>query len=139
MKILVSSCLLGENCRYKGDNCRNDKVVEFCKNHTVFSVCPEVLGGMSTPRNPSERVGSLVLSSKGADVTEFYNKGAEIALSVAKANNVDLCILKAKSPSCGSGIIYDGSFSGKLTQGFGVTAELLTKNGFKVISENDLA
>ncbi len=138
MKILVSSCLLGENCRYKGDNCKNEKVLALKGEHELIGVCPEVMGGLSTPRAPSERVGDKVLSSEGKDVTENYRAGAEAALEIAKREKVDYCIFKAKSPSCGCGKIYDGTFSGKLVEGNGVTSELFLKNGFSIKTEESL-
>ena len=138
MKILVSSCLLGENCRYKGDNCRNEKVLALKGEHELIGVCPEVMGGLSTPRAPSERVGDKVLSSEGKDVTENYRAGAEAALEIAKREKVDYCIFKAKSPSCGCEKIYDGTFSGKLVEGNGVTSELFLKNGFSIKTEESL-
>lgn len=138
MKILVSSCLLGENCRYKGDNCKNEKVLALKGEHELIGVCPEVMGGLSTPRAPSERVGDKVLSSEGKDVTENYRAGAEAALKIAKREKVDYCIFKAKSPSCGCGKIYDGTFSGKLVEGNGVTSELFLKNGFSIKTEESL-
>ena len=138
MKILVSSCLLGENCRYKGDNCKNEKVLALKGEHELIGVCPEVMGGLSTPRAPSERVGDKVLSSEGKDVTENYRAGAEAALKIAKREKVDYCVFKAKSPSCGCGKIYDGTFSGKLVEGNGVTSELFLKNGFSIKTEESL-
>lgn len=138
MKILVSSCLLGENCRYKGDNCKNEKVLALKGEHELIGVCPEVMGGLSTPRAPSERVGDKVISSEGKDVTENYRAGAEAALEIAKKEKVDYCIFKAKSPSCGCGKIYDGTFSGKLVEGNGVTSELFLKNGFSIKTEESL-
>lgn len=138
MPILVSKCLMGENCRYKGDNCKNEKVLDAVRGETVIAVCPEQDGGLSTPRPPAEIVGDKIVNAEGKDVTKEYLAGAANALRLAKENNVSLCILKAKSPSCGSGIVYDGSFTGKLTEGDGITAKLLKENGFRVISENDL-
>lgn len=138
MKILVSNCLLGIPCRYKGDGVESQKVKEFIKGHTVIGVCPEVVGGLPIPRDPAEIINGKLISNKGKDVTEEYMRGANFALKMAKENNVDLCILKAKSPSCGTGKIYDGTFKGVLIDGDGVTAKLLKENGFKVISENDL-
>ena len=138
MKVLVSKCLLGVDCRYKGDNCKNEKLLDFLKDKEVIGVCPEVEGGLPTPRDPSERVANKVISNKGKDVTAEYEKGAESALKLAQDNNVDLVIFKAKSPSCGCGLIYDGTFSGNKIPGNGVTTELLLKNGFKVITEEDI-
>lgn len=138
MKILVSNCLLGLDCRYDGKGCNDEKVREFLKGHVVIGVCPEVVGGLSIPRSPAERIGDKIIAKSGVDVTDEYMSGARYALEIAKKNEVDLCLLKAKSPSCGKGKIYDGSFEGKLIDGNGVTCELLEKNGFKVISEKDL-
>ena len=138
MKVLVSNCLLGINCRYKGDNCKNEKVLEFLKDKEVIGICPEVEGGLPTPRDPSEIVNDKVISKAGKDVTYEYKKGASIALKLAQENNVDLVLFKAKSPSCGSGLIYDGTFTGNKIPGNGIAADLLIKHGFKVITEEDL-
>ena len=138
MKILVSNCLLGINCRYKGDNCFNEKIAELAKDNEIIGVCPEVEGGLATPRDPSEIVGDKVISKAGKDVTAEYRKGAEIALKLAQDNKVDLVIFKAQSPSCGCGLIYDGTFTGNKVPGNGIAAQLLLDNGFKVITEKDL-
>ena len=138
MKVLVSKCLLGVNCRYKGDNCKNDKVLEYLKDKEVIAICPEEAGGLTIPRDPSEIVGNKVISKAGKDVTAEYKKGAEIALKLAQDNKVDLVIFKAKSPSCGVGIIYDGTFTGNKIPGNGIAAQLLIDNGFKVITEEDI-
>ena len=114
MKVLVSNCLLGVNCRYNGETRKNEKVLEFLKDKAVIGVCPELAGGLPIPRDPSEIVGNKVISKSGKDVTEEYLKGASIALKLAQENNVDLVIFKAKSPSCGVGLIHDGSFSGNI-------------------------
>lgn len=137
-KILVSACLYGNECRYKGDSCFNEKVAKLGNDNILIPVCPEQLGGLPTPRNPAERVGDKVISNAGADVTEQYMRGAELAVQIAKANNVDYCILKANSPSCGAGVIYDGTFSGNKVSGYGVTSEKLKAAGFKVLTENDI-
>jgi len=138
MKILVSNCLLGCNCRYKGDNCKNEKVLALAKDNELIGVCPEEEGGLPTPRDPSEIVNGRVFSRLGKDVTAEYVKGAKIALKMAQANKVNLVIFKAKSPSCGCGTIYDGTFTGNKIQGNGIATDLLLKNGFKVITEDDL-
>jgi uncharacterized protein YbbK (DUF523 family) len=137
-KYLVSGCLLGCECRYKGDSCKNDAVLSLAKEHTLIAVCPEQMGGLPTPRDPAEIVGDRVMTANGADVTEEYTKGAEAALMLAKLNNVDAAILKANSPSCGSGVIYDGTFTGAKRKGDGVTSALLQKNGFSVYTEDEL-
>ncbi len=138
MKIVVSKCLLGENCRYAGDNCKSEKVLSLAAEHELIGVCPEQLGGLSTPRDPSERVGDKVLSSKGKDVTAEYYRGAELALAIAKDKGASVAILKAKSPSCGKGLIYDGTFSGNKIPGNGVTAELFAANGIEVLTEDEI-
>lgn len=137
-KILVSACLFGNNCRYKGDNCFNEKLAKLGENAVLIPVCPEQLGGLSTPRNPAERVGDKIISNAGKNVTEEYTRGANLAVQIAKANSVDYCVLKANSPSCGKGIIYDGSFTGKKTSGNGLTTEMLLKEGFVVLTEDEI-
>lgn len=138
MNILVSKCLLGENCRYCGDNCKNDKVLALGKRYTLVGICPEQDGGLPTPRLPAERVGERVLAKDGSDVTRHYNEGAHLALAAAKQYEIAFAVLKAKSPSCGKGVIYDGSFTGAKTKGNGVTAQLLLDNGYTVYTEDDL-
>ena len=137
-KIIVSNCLLGCDCRYKGDGCKCEEIVNLSEKHTIIGVCPEQFGGLSTPRDPSERAGDKVISNHGRDVTEQYNRGAEIALYLAKLNKVDFAILKAKSPSCGKGVIYDGTFTGGKVSGNGVTVDLFLKNGIPVYTEDEL-
>ena len=138
-KILVSNCLLGCDCRYKGDGCACQQIIDLAGEHTLIGVCPEQMGGLSTPRAPSEiqKDGSL-LNTDGIDVTEQYMRGANTALYLAKLNKVDFAILKAKSPSCGKGRIYDGTFTGGMIDGNGVTVQLLLDNGFSVYTENEL-
>lgn len=136
-RILVSNCLLGCICRYKGDSCENARVLALADNHVLIGVCPEQNGGLSTPRNPSERVGDKVISNAGKDVTAEYTLGAETALKLAKLNKVDFAILKANSPSCGKGIIYDGTFTGAKKPGNGVTVDLLQENGIPVYTEDE--
>lgn len=138
MKIMVSACLLGENCKYNGGNNFSEKVREFTKGHEVILVCPEVMGGLPTPRPPSEIVNGKVMSSKGYSVDEEYRKGAGKALALAKENHVDMVILQSRSPSCGVKEIYDGTFSRTLIKGMGITARLLKENGFKVVDVEEL-
>lgn len=137
-KILVSACLYGNVCRYKGDNCYNEKLAKLGKDNVLIPVCPEQLGGLPTPRHPAERVGDKIISDVGTDVTEEYTRGAKIAVRVAKENNVDYCVLKANSPSCGKGVIYDGTFSGGKKPGNGLTAEMLLAEGFTVLTEDEI-
>lgn len=136
--ILVSNCLLGTECRYKGDGCRCGGVLRLAEEHTLVPVCPEQMGGLPTPRDPAEIQGERVVSCAGKDVTAEYQKGAETALFLAKLNRVDFAILKAKSPSCGKGLIYDGTFTGNKIPGNGVAAALLQENGIPVYTEEEL-
>ncbi len=138
MKILVSDCLLGKNCRYDGGTQKNDKVLALCEKHTLIGCCCEQLGGLPTPRVPGEIVGDLVLSKEGKNLTENYLKGGQAVLKIAKENNVDYCIFKQNSPSCGCGRIYDGTFSGNKIIGDGTTTKIMKNAGYKVITEEDL-
>ena len=138
MKIMVSGCLLGENCKYNGGNNYSEKVAEYIKGHEVISVCPECLGGLPTPRVPAEIVDGVVTNKEGLVVDKEFRKGAEIALQIAKENQIDVAVLQSRSPSCGVKQIYDGKFSGTKIDGQGVFAELMQKNGFKLIDVEDL-
>lgn len=134
-KLLISACLLGEKCRYDGGGNYTpgvERLREFCQ---LVPVCPEQLGGLPTPRTPSERVGERVLSKTGTDVTEAFRTGAERTLETALSHGVRFAMLKERSPSCGCGYIYDGSFSGRIIPGNGVTAELLAQNGIRIYGE----
>ena len=139
MKILVSACLLGEACKYNGGSNRNEALLRFLEGHTVIPVCPEVLGGLPTPRLPAEIRGGVVIRSDGVSVDREYRAGALAALAVARREQPELVILQSRSPSCGVREIYDGSFSGKRIPGQGVTAALLTANGFRVLDVAELA
>ena len=138
MKIAVSACLLGENCKYNGGNNYNEKLAEFLKGHEVIGVCPEVLGGLPTPRNSSEIVDGVVRHKDGTSVDAEFRKGAELALEIVKKNNVELVILQSRSPSCGVDIIYDGTFSKTLIPGDGVFVKLLKENGIRVMDVANL-
>ncbi len=138
MNILISGCLLGLSCRYDGKSKGLDKALieKLQSRHTLIPACPEQLGGLPTPRNPSERIGDRVMMDSRTDVTEEYRRGAEQALYLAKLFGCEAAILKERSPSCGCGSIYDGTFSGSLTEGDGVTAELFKANGIPVYGES---
>jgi len=138
MKIMVSACLLGENCKYSGGNNRHEKVLAFLKGHEVIPVCPEVMGGLPTPRLPAEIVCGTVINRDGVNVDKEYRRGAERALGIAKREQIDLAILQSRSPSCGVKEIYDGTFSGTRIPGQGVTAKLLADNGFRVMDAGEL-
>ena len=137
-KILISRCLLGESCTYRGDSNFCEKAIALGEKYALIPVCPEMDGGLPAPRDPAERIGDKVISKTGRDVTAEYKKGAEIALKAALENNVKLAVMKARSPSCGSGVIYDGTFTGTRICGDGVAAEILKKHGIKVITEEDI-
>ncbi len=136
--ILVSSCLLGIPCRYKGDGQRCENVLRLAEHHTLIPICPEQMGGLPTPRDPAEIREGRVVSCAGRDVTEQYRRGAEAALFLAKLDRADFAILKANSPSCGKGLIYDGTFTGNKVPGNGVAAALLLENGIPVYTEDEL-
>jgi uncharacterized protein YbbK (DUF523 family) len=136
--ILVSACLIGCSCRYDGKSCECAELKKLLENNTFIPVCPEQMGGLPTPRLPSERQGEIVIMKDGTDVTLQYQKGAEIALHIALTCRADFAILKSKSPSCGKGYIYDGSFSGNLIEGNGITVEKLISNGIPVYSEKEI-
>lgn len=137
MNILVSACLLGINCKYSGQNNRNEKIAELLKVHNLIPICPEQLGGLPTPRPASEIRGNRVINTEGQDVTDNYKRGAEATLEIARQCGCKCAVLKSKSPSCGNRMIYDGSFSGKLVEGQGITAALLGANGIEVYNENE--
>lgn len=138
MRILVSGCLLGVCCRYDGASKPHPGVLELAKRHELIPICPEQLGGLATPRPPAERQGSRIIARTGADVTEQYLRGAEEALKLHRLLGCDAAVLKERSPSCGSGEIYDGTFSGTLIAGDGVTAGLLKTNGISVYGESQI-
>lgn len=135
--ILVSSCLLGINCKYSGGNNKNCDVISLSNNYNLIAICPEVMGGLSTPRVPSEIINGKVINKDGIDVTSEYNLGASMALELATQYKAKYAVLKANSPSCGFGSIYDGTFSSTKIEGNGVAADLLYKNGVVVLNENN--
>ena len=136
--ILVSACLLGTNCKYNGKNNKNDKVLEYIKDKYVIPICPEVFGGLSTPRIPSEIKDNIVINKEGKDVTKYFIDGANKTLEIAKILNVKKALLKQKSPSCGCGRIYDGTFTSNIIKGDGITTKILKENNIEIITEEDL-
>lgn len=138
MRILVSACLLGASCRYDGASKGHPMAAELAKCHELVPVCPEQLGGLATPRPPAERQGERVVTKGGLDVTEQYRRGAAEALRLYRLLDCQAALLKEKSPSCGHGSIYDGTHSGTLTGGDGVTAELLAAHGIAVYGESQI-
>lgn len=138
MKIAVSACLLGENCKYNGGNNYNEKLVAFLEGHEVVGVCPEVLGGLPIPRPTSEIVDGVVKHKDGTSVDKEFRKGAKASLEIVKDMGAELVILQSRSPSCGVGIIYDGTFSKTLISGDGVFVKLLKENGIRVMDVKDM-
>lgn len=136
MRLLVSACLLGCRCRYDGDSREHPLAKELAERHTLVPVCPEQLGGLPTPRPPAERRGELVVTREEDDVTARYRRGAEETLRLCRRLDCAAAVLKERSPSCGHGEIYDGTFSGTLTAGDGVTAALLLSCGVPVYGES---
>ncbi len=124
MKIMVSACLLGDNCKYNGGNNRSPELLHLLSGHEVVPVCPEVLGGLPTPRAPAEIVNGVVINREGVSVDDAFRRGAKKAIEMARQEKPDLIILQSRSPSCGVKEIYDGTFSGKLVPGHGIFAEM---------------
>lgn len=135
---LCSACLLGVRCRYDGQSKLNPKVIALLKKEVLIPVCPEQLGGLPTPRKPAEQRGSKVITQIEDDVTAQYKKGAEDVLAIAYILGIKEAIFKQRSPACGVGKIYDGTFSERVVKGDGVATALLKKNKISVISEEDL-
>ena len=139
-KILVSACLLGAKVRYDGGDCAQGSSLldRWITEGRVISICPEMAGGLPTPRPPSELIGTKVMTNQGVDVTAQYRKGAESALALCQQHQIKFALLKARSPSCGNVQIYDGTFTSTKIAGQGVTAALLTENGIQVFNEEQL-
>ena len=138
MAILVSACLLGENCTWDGGNNRNERVIALCEGQEVIPVCPEVAGGLPVPRQPSEIRDGRVVARDGTDVDKAFRLGAEKCMALCEGKPIDFAILKARSPSCGKGSIYDGSFTGTLAPGDGVFVALLKTQRIPVFTENEI-
>lgn len=137
-KLIVSACLLGENCKYNGGNNKNEGVIGLREYFDLVAVCPECFGGLKIPRVPNEIIGGRAISKNGEDLTAEYLKGARKTLYIAEECGAACAVLKERSPSCGKGVIYDGSFSGALTEGNGITADLLMKSGITVYGESEI-
>ena len=141
---LISGCLLGHNCKYNGGNNYHQGVIDFASKHSHYPVCPEGISGLPTPRPPAEYVGDRVIDKEGRDVTDFFVRGAEVSLMEARkeaerrGETIEGAILKANSPSCGSGQIYDGSFSGTRISGNGCFTKILLDQDIHVISEKEI-
>jgi uncharacterized protein YbbK (DUF523 family) len=137
MNILISACLLGMSCRYNGEGQIIPGTDKLMEKHHLVPICPEIYGGLSTPREPSEIKNGRVISKSGNDLTEYFERGAEEILALAKLYHCKYAILKERSPSCGYKEIYDGTFSGKIINGNGILAALLLKNGIVIIDETE--
>ena len=137
VEYVVSACLAGCKCRYDGKDNLCPKVKQLVEEGRAITVCPEVMGGMTTPRIPSERKDGKVINSNGDDNTAYFVKGVEKSIEVIKEHNIKKAILKAKSPSCGNKYIYDGTFSRTLVEGKGMLAEKLTELGLEIYDEGD--
>jgi uncharacterized protein YbbK (DUF523 family) len=138
MRILVSACLMGVPCRYDGDSRLYADVEKLLRRHTCIPICPEQMGGLPTPRPPAELRDGRVYFVDGIEVTAPFRRGAAAVLDLAKMSDCQAAVLKETSPSCGSGLIYDGTFSRRLIQGYGVTAEVLKAAGIRVYGESEI-
>jgi uncharacterized protein YbbK (DUF523 family) len=138
MKILISACLLGSNCKYNGGNNRDEKVMDFIRGHEIVSVCPEVMAGLGTPRTPVEIVNGNVQTKDGISVDAALRAEAARIVEQAKAIGIDCAVLKSRSPTCGVNEIYDGTFSGRRIKGSGVLAQVLKDAGIRVIDSEDV-
>lgn len=137
MKVIVSACLAGDNCKYNGGNNFNQKLMDFLMPHDIIKVCPEVLGGLPTPRSPAEISGSQVMNTEGKNITEEFSLGARRAFEIVRKEDPNLIVLQSRSPSCGVKEIYDGTFSKKKISGHGLFADLCIKAGYKVLDIED--
>lgn len=137
MKILVSSCVLGKNCKYNGGNNYNPRVMEFVKDKEVVEICPELLAGLPIPRPSAELVDGIVMGIDGKNVDKEYRYAVDMAMKKIEYLDIDLVILQSRSPTCGVNHIYDGSFTGKLIKGQGLFTQALIKAGYKVVDAED--
>ena len=138
MKIAVSACLLGHNCKYSGGNNLSRKVLDYIEGHEVIPVCPEVTGGMPTPRVPVELKNGKAINRDGEDVTEFFLRGVEKTMKKLDGETIDLAILQSRSPSCGCKQVYDGSFTKTLIEGKGMFAQALAAAGIPMMDGDDV-
>lgn len=137
MKILVSSCVMGKNCKYNGGNNYNSRVMEFLKDKEVIEICPELLADLPIPRLSAELVDGVVMSIDGENVDNEYRHAVELAMREIGNVDIDLVILQSRSPTCGVNQVYDGSFTGRLIKGQGLFAQALIKAGYKVVDAED--
>ena len=138
MKILVSACLLGENCKYNGGNNFNEAVVEFVKDKEVLTICPEMMAGMGCPRTPIEIVDGVLMDRNGNNVDAIMREAIEKAMEIIRKEDIQCAVLQSRSPTCGVNEVYDGSFSGKLIPGSGMLAQALKSEGYQLIDAEDI-
>ena len=138
MTILVSACLLGENCKYNGGNNFAPAVVEFLKGREVLTICPEMMAGMGCPRTPIEIVDGVLMDRDGNNVDEAMRNAVAQAMEVIRKENIQCAILQSRSPTCGVNQVYDGTFSGKLISGSGIFAQALKEAGYQVLDAEDI-
>ena len=138
MRILVSACLLGENCKYNGGNNYNPAVAEFVKDKEVLPICPEMMAGMGCPRIPIEIVDGVLMDRDGNNVDAAMRKAVEQAMEMIREEDIRCAVLQSRSPTCGVNQIYDGSFTGKLIEGSGVLAQALKLVGYRVVDAEDI-
>ena len=138
MKIMIGACLAGENCKYNGGNNRNEKILQLMEKNEVITVCPEQMGGLPTPRVSAEIRDGVVTAKDGRIVDSEFRVGAAKCLEIARREQPNLIILQSRSPSCGVKQRYDGTFTGTLMDGAGVTAQLLIENGFRCLDVEEL-
>ena len=138
MKVLVSACLLGENCKYNGGNNYNTAVAEFVKGKEVLTICPEIMAGMGCPRTPIEIVDGVLMDRNGNNVDASMRKAVAQAMEMIRKEDIQCAVLQSRSPTCGVNQVYDGSFSGKLIEGSGVLAQALKADGYQVIDAEDV-
>ncbi len=139
MKILVSACLLGENCKYNGGNNFHPAVAEFVKGKTVLALCPELMAGMGCPRTPIEILDGVLMDREGRNVDEAMRSAVAQAMELVKGEGIDCAVLQSRSPTCGVNQVYDGSFSGRLIPGSGIFAQALKDAGYRVLDAQDIA
>lgn len=139
MKVLVSACIMGENCKYNGKSNKNDAVIDFLKDKEVVRICPELLAGMAVPRPCAELVDGVVTDENGQNVDAAYRRAVELALASICPEEFELAVLQSRSPTCGVNQVYDGSFTGRLVPGQGLFARALAARGCKVVDAEEIA
>ena len=138
MKVLVSACLLGENCKYNGGNNYSSAVAEFVRGKEILPICPELMAGMGCPRTPIEIVDGVLMDRDGKNVDAAMRAAVEMAMKQIFSKEIQCVVLQSRSPTCGVNQVYDGSFTGKLISGTGIFAQALKEAGYRVIDAEDV-